>query len=234
MLDKLRQKDNPYGSFSTDGKRGAIWVKPQLVCEVEFTEWTPDGSLRHPSFKGLREDKPAKSIVKEIAISPKAAAPEIEKELEEAPAISKTAKAKPAKAEKASAPTVKAPAKVSAKNKAVVGGISISHPQRVIYPGTPITKQELAEYYLFVSDYIMPHIVDRPLSMVRCSEGAGEPCFFQRHVGLGKSPYLHEVRVGVKGEARDYLMIHDVKRAHFTGAMGDPAAPLAMRGKEFG
>ncbi len=212
VLDKLRQKENPYVSISTEGKRGAIWVKPQLVGEVEFTEWTPDGSLRHPSFKGLREDKPAKRIVKEIAISPKAAAPEIETELEEEPSISKTVKAKPVKAEKASAPTVKAlPAKVSDKNKAVVGGISISHPQRVIYPGTPFTKQELAEYYLSVSDKIMPHIVDRPLSMVRCPEGAGEPCFFQRHVGLGKSPYLHEVRVGVKGEARDYLMIHDVE-----------------------
>jgi bifunctional non-homologous end joining protein LigD len=57
----------------------------------------------------------------------------------------------------------------------------------------------------------MPHIVERPLSMVRCPEGAGEPCFFQRHVGLGKSPHLHEVRVGVKGEARDYLMIRDVE-----------------------
>ena len=211
LLDKLRQNENPYVSISTEGKRGAIWVKPQLVGEVEFTEWTPDGSLRHPSFKGLREDKPAKSIVKEIAISPKAAAPEIEKELEEEPAISKTVKAKPAQAEKASAPTVKAPsANVSDKNKAVVGGISISHPQRVIYPGMQITKQELAEYYLFVSDKIMPHIVDRPMSMVRCPEGASEPCFFQRHVGLGKSPYLHEVRVGVKGDARNYLMIHDV------------------------
>jgi bifunctional non-homologous end joining protein LigD len=210
LLDKLRQNENPYVSISTEGKRGAIWVKPQLVGEVEFSEWTPDGSLRHPSFKGLREDKPAKSIVKEIPISPKAAAPEIEKELEEEPAISTTGKAKPDKAEKASAH--KAPwSQVSDKNKAVVGGISISHPQRVIYPDTHITKQELAEYYLFVSDKMMPHIVDRPLSMVRCPEGASEPCFFQRHVGLGKSPYLHEVSVGVKGEARDYLMIHDVE-----------------------
>jgi bifunctional non-homologous end joining protein LigD len=100
---------------------------------------------------------------------------------------------------------------VSDKNTAVVGGISISHPQRVLYPGTSITKRELAEYYLSVSDTIMPHIGDRPLSMVRCPDGAGEPCFFQRHVGLGKSPYLHEVRVGVKGEARDYLMIQDVE-----------------------
>lgn len=212
LLDKLRQNKTPYVSISTEGKRGAIWVKPQLVAEVEFTEWTPDGSLRHPSFKGMREDKQANSIVREIAISPKAAAPEIEKELEEEPAIPKTVRAKHAKAEKASAQTVQPPsAKLSDNNKAVVGGISISHPQRVIYPGMHITKQELAEYYLFVSDKIMPHIVNRPLSTVRCPEGASEPCFFQRHVGLGKSPYLHEVSVGVKGEARDYLMIHDVE-----------------------
>jgi bifunctional non-homologous end joining protein LigD len=212
LLDTLRQNNNPYVSISAEGKRGAVWVKPQLVCEVEFTEWTPDGSLRHPSFKGLREDKPATSIVKEIAISPKAAAPEIEKELEEEePAIPKTVKATPAKAEKASASMVKAPTKVSDTNKAVVGGISISHPQRVIYPGTHITKQELAEFYLAVSDKIMPHIVNRPLSMVRCPEGASEPCFFQRHVGLGKSPYLHEVSVGIKGGTRDYLMIRDVE-----------------------
>lgn len=212
LLEKLRQKDHPYASVSTEGRRGAIWVKPQLVCEVEFTEWTPDGSLRHPSFKGLREDKPAHSIVKEVAISPQAAAPEIEKELEQEPALSKKVKTRPAKPEKASTPIAKsASAKISDKSKAVVGGISISHPQRVIYPGTQITKQELADYYLSVSDRIMPHISERPLSMVRCPEGAGKPCFFQRHVGLGKSPYLHEVRVGVKGEARDYLMIQDVE-----------------------
>ncbi len=51
--------------MTVEGRRGAIWVRPQLVAEVEFTEWTPDGRLRHPSFKGLREDKQARSVVKE-------------------------------------------------------------------------------------------------------------------------------------------------------------------------
>jgi bifunctional non-homologous end joining protein LigD len=212
LLDQLRQKQSPYVSISTDGKRGAIWVKPQLVCEVEFTEWTPDGSLRHPSFKGLREDKPALSIVKEVAISPDAAAPDIKQELGKEPAISETEQATPLRAQKSSASRRRAPkSHVSDLKKAVVGGITISHPQRVIYPGTQITKLELAEYYLSVSDNIMPHIAERPLSMVRCPDGAGEPCFFQRHVGLGKSPHLHEIRVGVKGTGRDYLMIRDVE-----------------------
>ncbi len=70
---------------------------------------------------------------------------------------------------------------------------------------------KLAEYYLSVADHILPHVINRPLSMVRCPEGATEPCFFQRHVGLGKTPYLHEVEVQVKDKARNYLMIQDVK-----------------------
>jgi bifunctional non-homologous end joining protein LigD len=187
MLEKLRQKTNPFIAISTEGRRGAIWVKPQLVGEVEFSEWTPDGSLRHPSFKGLREDKPAKEIMKEKAVSLKSIAKEIEVEVKEKPV-------------KAATPD---------KKSVLVGDIKISHPARVIYPGTDITKQELAEYYLEAADYILPYIVNRPISMVRCPEGAGEPCFFQRHVGLGKSPHLHEVSVEVKGESRDYLMIRD-------------------------
>ena len=97
------------------------------------------------------------------------------------------------------------------KDHATVSGIKISHPDRVIYPASHITKVKLAEYYLSVADHILPHVINRPLSMVRCPEGATEPCFFQRHVGLGKTPYLHEVEVQVKDKARNYLMIQDVK-----------------------
>ena len=57
MLDTIRTKADPFADIMPLGRRKAIWVKPQLVCEVEFTEWTPDGHLRHPSFEGLRDDK---------------------------------------------------------------------------------------------------------------------------------------------------------------------------------
>lgn len=61
-LAPLRVQDNPFG---TDGPKGAIWVRPCLLAEVEHTEWTPDGLLRHPSFKGLREDKDPLEVVRE-------------------------------------------------------------------------------------------------------------------------------------------------------------------------
>ncbi len=98
-----------------------------------------------------------------------------------------------------------------ANGKADVGGIAISHPDRIIYQGTGITKQQLAEYYLAVADHILPYVANRPLSMLRCPEGTGEACFFQRHIAQGQSPHLYDTGIKVKGRNEDYMMIKDAK-----------------------
>lgn len=65
-LDQISQTAMPFKVKPKDpGLRHAQWAKPQLVAEVAFTEWTADGSIRHPSFQGLREDKKAKEIIRE-------------------------------------------------------------------------------------------------------------------------------------------------------------------------
>jgi bifunctional non-homologous end joining protein LigD len=173
-LDKFLQKTMAFNAVPTDGRRGAKWVTPKFVCEVEFTEWTPDGRLRHPSFQGLREDKPAVAITRDIPIIPK-------------------------------------PRKQPENSKVTVGGITITHPDRIIYPGTEITKSDLAEYYLAVAEHILPHVKNRPLSMVRCPEGIAKECFFQRHIAREQSPYLYDTGIKVKGRNESYLMIKDVK-----------------------
>ena len=66
QLDRIAQPAMPFATKPKDpGLRDAHWAKPQLVGEVEFTEWTEEGSIRHPSFQGLREDKKAKDVVRE-------------------------------------------------------------------------------------------------------------------------------------------------------------------------
>ena len=209
-LKKMTLPKMAYTKFSEAGargpgwKRGVFWVEPTLVCEVEFTEWTEEGALRHPSFQGMREDKAAKDIVREVALPVKALVPAAEAEVKADQKTvrkkQKTTQAKPA----AKAATVK-------KGNNVVAGITISHPDRVVYPESGFTKLQLAEYYYSVADKILPHIVNRPISMVRCPEGIAEECFFQRHVGLGKSEHIHEVNVKVKGTSREYIMIDDVQ-----------------------
>jgi bifunctional non-homologous end joining protein LigD len=166
-LRKLGQGASP---FSPEGPRpparGAHWVKPVLVGEVAFTEWTRDGLLRHPAFEGLREDKPAAQVVRE---APRAA---------------------PAR-------------RIAGGSDAdvAVAGVHLSHPDRVLYEEQAITKLGLARYYEAVADFIVPHVADRPLSLVRCPEGAGGQCFYQKHAGPGVPPEVKRVRIRERGGA---------------------------------
>jgi bifunctional non-homologous end joining protein LigD len=66
--------------------------------------------------------------------------------------------------------------------------IRITHPDRLIYPGLKLTKADLARYYAEVSDWMLPHVANRPLTLVRCPDGVGKECFYQRHLGMGASP----------------------------------------------
>jgi bifunctional non-homologous end joining protein LigD len=60
-------------------------------------------------------------------------------------------------------------------------GVRITHPERIVYPGTKISKQDVFEYYRAVMRWLLPELVQRPLSILRCPQGAGAVCFFQKH-----------------------------------------------------
>ena len=139
--------------------RGVHWVKPKLVGAVAFTEWTKDNLLRHPSFQGLREDKPAAEIGREMAIHNK-------KRTES-----------------------------NSHRDEQIAGIKLTHPSRVLYPDQGITKLELARYYEKISEWILPHLKGRPLTLVRCPEGYRKECFFQRHITGSLRDPIRAIRV---------------------------------------
>jgi len=161
------------------GARGPVWVEPKLVAEVDFHGWTHGDRIRQASFQGLREDKAAEEVVHERK---KAVA-----------AATKTAT-------RASAPKQKsatAPKRKSAADNAVAG-IALSNPERVYWEDAGVTKRGLADYYVAVWDWIAPHLVGRPIALVRCPEGAAQAelggCFFQKHAHGGLSAdHLHLV-----------------------------------------
>jgi len=177
-LRKLEQRGSP---FSADGprpeSRGAHWVKPVLVGEVVFTEWTRDGMLRHPAFAGLREDKPAAQVVRERPRAPRPV-----------------------------------PRIAGGSDGAVaVAGVRLTHPDRVLYRAQAITKLRLARYYEAVADWIVPHVADRPLALLRCPEGAGKQCFYQKHAGPGVLDEFERVRIHEAGGATaTYLYVDDL------------------------
>jgi bifunctional non-homologous end joining protein LigD len=94
-----------------------------------------------------------------------------------------------------------------ARESIEVAGVRLSHPDKVLYADQALTKQDLAEHYLLVADHMLPHIVGRPLSLVRCPAGEGEHCFFQKHAGTGVPEAVRRILVDEKDGPAEYLAI---------------------------
>jgi bifunctional non-homologous end joining protein LigD len=117
-------------------KSDVIWVEPELVAEVEFAEWTHDGRLRAPSYKGLREDKSAEEVRRERPVADR---------------ITKGTRE-----------------------------LKLSNLDKVFFPVEGITKGDLIEYYREVAPVLVPHLKDRPFTMVRWPDGIEAGRFFQK------------------------------------------------------
>jgi DNA ligase D len=92
-----------------------------------------------------------------------------------------------------------------------VEGVRLTSPEKVLYPEQRITKRELAEYYVAVADFILPHVARRPITLVRCPTGRQQKCFYQRHAGSGVPPEVEEVEISGFEESGAYLFIKDVR-----------------------
>ncbi|WP_298622125.1 DNA ligase D [uncultured Legionella sp.] len=163
-----QSSSNPF-TLKPPGYSKIHWVNPLLVAEVEFTEWTDDGHLRHPSFKGLRLDKKAEDVMREQ------------------PASQGKIQTKQAQAKKH-------------KTKFV-----LSHPDKILYPEDKITKQEILAYYEQISDYILPYVSLRPLTLLRCPSGYNDKCFYQRHYNKTTPNQLHSIEI----EQEQYIYLND-------------------------
>jgi len=196
-LNKLRQAESPFIRLAARERgQGVHRVRPELVAQIEFSSWTDDGILRHASFQGLREDKPARSVGRPDSLG----GPRQENSMpmpKKRPISKKRAKSKNT--------TRSAAASRSAKSASV----TLTHPERVLYPDGSVTKQDLADYYAAVAKVLLPHVVDRPLSLVRCPEGVGKPCFFQKHAAGGTPAVLRRVPIKERDGTEEYLVVDD-------------------------
>ena len=196
QLDGLQQKAAPFAQVSTMARKEALWVKPKLVAEIQFRTWTDDGMLRQASFKGLREDKAASEVKRENANPGD-------------PAPASGAGDPPASSGLASASrNSKAPAQKSS-GRSERANIRLTHADKVIDAESGLTKQMLADYYDAVAEEMLPHITDRPLSIVRCPDGSTGTCFFQKHVKPGLPNGTGSVDVPDKktGKVEQYITV---------------------------
>jgi bifunctional non-homologous end joining protein LigD len=199
-IDSPAFKNPPTGS----SRRGVTWVRPELVAEVEFTEWTNDGSLRHPSFQGLREDKPPEQIVREDVDMPVVEP--------QSSSRRRTRSSKSARSRSKTSRTRRSRRRTSPKGsrESTIAGVHITHPDRVLYPEEGLTKLDLAEYYEQIADWILPYVAGRPLTLVRCPEGRAGKCFYQKHLTGSLPDAVRGVMVQEKQEREEYVVIDDL------------------------
>jgi bifunctional non-homologous end joining protein LigD len=208
-LKELRQKLTPLErdkpAFHNPPKgadaRDVHWVEPKLVAEVEFAERTADGLVRHASFQGLREDKPANQVRAEHPV-PEAAAEKGSKGRKRAKKAGAADEEDAAASESNTEPVSALPS---------LRSVRLTHPDRVLFPEIHATKKDVALYYAQVAHRMLPHVANRPLMLVRCPQGQGTPCFHQKHPTQGMPASIKRIEIPESKGTFDTMYVEDAE-----------------------
>ncbi|HZV70482.1 MAG TPA: DNA ligase D [Saprospiraceae bacterium] len=186
------------------------WLKPELVCEVSYTEMTSDGVMRHPSFEGMREDKKASQVHEEVAVPvKKSSKPNILKE-KVMPAADKSKK------------TLLNPSEDTQVKKVNGHELKFTNADKLYWPKEKITKGDLLNYYYQVASYILPYLKNRPESLNRYPDGYAGKSFYQKDV-KGKVPEwasTYPYRSADEDVDKEFLLVQDEASLLFMVNMG--------------
>lgn len=165
-----RFRPNPPRAYVT-------WVKPKLVAEISYRQLTPDGAIRHPSFKGLREDKRPEEVVREHENETEAIIRKAD--------LQKIKTAKPP--EKKERKTLLNPTDET-QVRAVAGHeLKFTNLSKIYWPKEKITKRDMINYYYQIAPYMLPYLKGRPQTLNRHPHGISGETFYQKNVS-GKVP----------------------------------------------
>jgi bifunctional non-homologous end joining protein LigD len=187
-LEPLQRKSCPFDE-TPELNAPATWVEPKLVAEVEFHSWTDDGHLRAPVFLRLREDIDPKAVVRARG-APAAPGGELEDIVRQ----------------------LEAPRSTLAL---AVGAhrIRLTHLDRVYWPAQPalkqpaLSKRDLLRYLAQVSPFMLPHLADRPLTMIRMPEGVGGERFYQKHWAQTRPDFVDTLTVHSEHKDEDHEVL---------------------------
>jgi bifunctional non-homologous end joining protein LigD len=178
-------------------ERQTSWLLIKAEDQFARSEDEPDILSEAPlsvksgcSIEEIAPAKRAKSLLK-----PKASS----KKPEKSKADTKAASAKHAPSKKAAASNVE------------VAGVPLTHPDRVLWEDQGVTKHELAEFYSDIGEWLLPHLVDRPLTLIRCPGGTEKKCFVQRHSWAGMSDFIHRTMIPDNTGEQEALTVADIQ-----------------------
>jgi bifunctional non-homologous end joining protein LigD len=192
-LAPLRRADSPFDR-APRLPRNAQFVAPELVAEIELREWTREGIMRAPSFKGLREDKPAAEVVRE---DPPPSDPD-PGDLAAGPRTIDPGGAEPADPRSPESifdsvePLPDGSLAVSIDGRA----LKLSNWEKVLYPDAGFTKGDLIAYYARIAPAVLPHLHERPLTLKRYPNGVQAPYFYEKQSPAHRPDWVRTARVG--------------------------------------
>ena len=219
LLEALARGGTPF--TGRQPPKGSHFVEPELVCEVEFSEWTHAGTLRQPSYKGLRDDKPADEVVRERV-------DEVVHERVESvdsgdsPAGESPAEARVARRSAADSAAAVTPVQAwLAGGRKVRGGVEIQVEDRalkltnldkVLYPKVGFTKSDLITYYAGVGPVLLPHLRARPLTLKRYPDGVEGEYFYEKRSPPHRPEWVQTATVpsDSSGKAISYTLCQDL------------------------
>lgn len=221
-MKKYISKSTPFSDLTrVERKNNVTWLKPRLIAEISFTEFTREGILRHPSFQALRLDKKPEEVQREQAVylHPSHG---LDKQPDSSPAphrLHSRTRSNGSQPDADDQHNIVSPKKnvltdyrrgtQSQGNEVHLVGIELTHPDKILYPPDKITKLDLAEYYESIADKILPHLTNRPLSILRCPNRFNQTCFFQKHLNQRFSKHLHSIKI--TGDDKDYFYIKNIQ-----------------------
>ncbi|MBI4205558.1 MAG: DNA ligase D [Betaproteobacteria bacterium] len=204
-LDPLRTSTCPFAQ-KPELHSPTTWVEPEVVAEVQFQDWTDDGSLRAPIFLRLRDDVDPKGVRRAAGKrSPNAGAARRAGVTDTSREIDDVLRQLENK--QAAFPLAVGPHQ-----------IRLTHLDRVYWPADAalkqpaLTKRDLLRYFTQVSPFILPHLADRPLTMIRMPEGIHGQRFFQKHWGEERPEFVATITVFSehKDESHEYLLCNNL------------------------
>jgi len=214
VLERLRPLERTSSPFTRRAKppKGAVFVEPELVAEVEFSEWTKEKMLRHPSFKGLREDKDAREVVFEPLAEPVAAADLAAESEHTSPAAEPSLVA-------AARPLQGGRAELEVEGRA----LRVSNLEKVLYPKTGFTKGDLIDYYARIAPVLLPHLQGRPLTLKRYPDGVEAEHFYEKRCPSHRPDWVQTAKVwsNRNKEEIDYCLVGDLPTLVWLGNLAD-------------
>jgi bifunctional non-homologous end joining protein LigD len=211
-LAPLSRERSPFAA-APSLHRPTSWVAPKLVVEVTFAEWTPDGMLRAPVFVRVRDDVEARGVTQ----GPTGDRATPGKRATRTRGAARSPRREPEDALGAILQQLDRPGE--RLDLELEGGrLRLTNLNRVYWPADArrsklaVTKRDLIRYLAAVARYMLPHLRDRPLTMIRMPEGIDGERFFQKHWEHTLPPFVETVQIfsGHRGERQDYLLANNL------------------------